>query len=168
MSYAFGLNARGELQQIYWGGRLGANDAIPQARPMPEAASFDPSYSTTPQEYAGWGSGLFVEPALKMTFADGNRDLRNHQWNARGRHFIQLRADGDHPRVRFDAEEGDGSSVEYGPFDEVHWTDGAMYADGRLLATFDDATQQWMCTATRRVFPVMVLVSEEERTRGAH
>jgi len=50
----------------------------------------------------------------------------------------------------------------------VHWTDGAMYADGRLLATFDDATQKWMCTATRRVFPVMVLVSEEARARGAH
>ena len=78
MSYSFGVNARGELQQIYWGGRLGANDAIPQARPMPEAASFDPSYSTTPQEYAGWGSGLFVEPALKVTFADGNRDLVLH------------------------------------------------------------------------------------------
>ncbi len=77
-SYVFGVNARGELQQIYWGGRLGANDAVPQARPMPEAASFDPSYSTTPQEYAGWGSGLFVEPALKVTFADGNRDLVLH------------------------------------------------------------------------------------------
>jgi hypothetical protein len=94
-------------------------------------------------------------------------ELRNHQWNAKGRHFIQLWADGDHPRVRF-AAEGDGTSVEYGPFDEVHWTDGAMYADGLLLARFDDATQQWVCTATRQVFPVMVLVSEEARAHGAH
>ena len=25
-----------------------------------------------------WGAGLFVEPALKVTFADGNRDLVLH------------------------------------------------------------------------------------------
>jgi alpha-galactosidase len=77
-SYIFGVNSRGELQSIYWGGHLGANDAIPQPQPMREAASFDSSYTTTPEEYAGWGAGLFVEPALKVTFADGNRDLVLH------------------------------------------------------------------------------------------
>ena len=30
VTYAFGVNARGELQQLYWGGRLGATDRIPQ------------------------------------------------------------------------------------------------------------------------------------------
>jgi alpha-galactosidase len=78
MTYAFGVNERGELQQIYWGGRLGANDAIAPAKSEREAASFDSSYNTTPQEYAGWGAGLFIEPALKVTFADGNRDLVLH------------------------------------------------------------------------------------------
>jgi alpha-galactosidase len=78
VSYVFGMNPRGELQQLYWGGRLGAADRLPAAIPMPEWASFDDSYSTTPQEYAGWGAGLFVEPALKVTFADGNRDLVLH------------------------------------------------------------------------------------------
>ncbi|MGA7244802.1 MAG: glycoside hydrolase family 36 N-terminal domain-containing protein, partial [Terracidiphilus sp.] len=73
VTYAFGVNTRGELQQLYWGGRLGVTDHIPQAIPAREWASFDSSYSTTPQEYAGWGAGLFVEPALKVTFADGNR-----------------------------------------------------------------------------------------------
>ena len=77
-SYVFGVNPRGELQSIYWGGRLGQTDAIPQPQPLPEAASFDSSYTTTPEEYAGWGAGLFVEPALKVTFADGNRDLVRH------------------------------------------------------------------------------------------
>ncbi len=77
-SYAFGVNSRGELQQLYWGGRLGATDHLPEAVPRPEMASFDSSYTTTPQEYAGWGAGLFVEPALKVTFADGNRDLVLH------------------------------------------------------------------------------------------
>src|SRR6266567_1593585 len=77
-SYAFGVNSRGELQQLYWGGRLGAADTFPQAQPQREWASFDSSYSNTPQEYAGWGAGLFMEPALKVTFADGNRDLVLH------------------------------------------------------------------------------------------
>jgi alpha-galactosidase len=77
-SYVFGVNARGELQQLYWGGRLGASDAFPAAKAMPEWASFDTSYTNTPQEYAGWGGGLFMEPALKLTFPDGNRDLVLH------------------------------------------------------------------------------------------
>jgi alpha-galactosidase len=75
VTYAFGVNARGELQQIYWGGRIGSNDPIPTPVPKREWASFDSSYTNTPQEYAGWGSGMFTEPALKVTFADGNRDL---------------------------------------------------------------------------------------------
>jgi len=77
-SYVFGVNPRGELQQLYWGARLAATDVFPQAAPMPEWASFDNSYTNTPQEYAGWGSGLFNEPALKASFADGNRDLVLH------------------------------------------------------------------------------------------
>ena len=77
-SYVFGVNPRGELQELYWGGRLGANDKVPQARPKQGWASFDTSYSNTPQEYAGWGAGLFMEPALKVTFGDGNRDLVLH------------------------------------------------------------------------------------------
>jgi alpha-galactosidase len=78
VTYAIGVNPRGELQQLYWGGRLASSDQIPAAVPEREWASFDSSYTTTPQEYSGWGSGLFVEPALKVTFADGNRDLVLH------------------------------------------------------------------------------------------
>ena len=78
VSYIFGVNPKGELQQIYWGGRLAATDSIPQAAPRPDWASFDTSYTTTPQEYAGWGAGLFVEPALKISLADGVRDLVLH------------------------------------------------------------------------------------------
>ena len=81
VSYVFGVNPRGELQQLYWGGRLAATDRFPQATPMPEWASFDTSYTNTPQEYAGWGDGLYNEPALKVTFTDGNRDLVLHYEN---------------------------------------------------------------------------------------
>jgi alpha-galactosidase len=77
-TYAFGVNDRGQLQPIYWGGRLGAHDTLVAPHSMPELASFDSPYTTTPQEYASWGAGLFTEPALKVTFADGNRDLVLH------------------------------------------------------------------------------------------
>jgi len=77
-TYAFGVNERGDLQALYWGGRLGPNDVIAPARSFPEWASFDSPNTTTPQEFAGWGGGLFTEPALKITFADGNRDLGLH------------------------------------------------------------------------------------------
>jgi len=88
VSYVFGVNSRGELQQLYWGGRLGEQDSFPAAKPLREWASFDSSYTNTPQEYAGWGAGLFSEPALKVTFPDGNRDLvlhyDSHTENAHG------------------------------------------------------------------------------------
>jgi alpha-galactosidase len=77
-TYAFGVNERGDLQALYWGGRLGPHDSIAPAHSMPEMASFDSPATTTPQEYASWGAGLFTEPALKLTFADGNRDLVLH------------------------------------------------------------------------------------------
>jgi alpha-galactosidase len=77
-TYAFGVNEREEVQAIYWGGRLGAHDAMVAPHSMPEVASFDSPYTTTPQEYASWGAGLFTEAALKVTFADGNRDLALH------------------------------------------------------------------------------------------
>ncbi|MCL2660942.1 MAG: alpha-galactosidase, partial [Acidobacteriaceae bacterium] len=77
VSYVFGVNAQGELQQIYWGGRLAQGDSIPRAVSV-SGSSFDPAYTATPQEYAGWGAGLYAEPALKVTFASGNRDLVLH------------------------------------------------------------------------------------------
>src|SRR5882724_522190 len=77
-TYVFGVNERGELQALYWGGKLASNDKVAAARPMPEMASFDSPATTTPQEYASWGAGLFTEAALKVTFADGNRDLVLH------------------------------------------------------------------------------------------
>jgi alpha-galactosidase len=74
-TYAFGVNEHKQLQSLYWGKRLSAGDHFPAAKAKPEAASFDLSVTTTPQEFTGWGGGLFVEPDLKITFPDGNRDL---------------------------------------------------------------------------------------------
>src|SRR5579864_4026772 len=76
-TYAFGVNERGELQHLYWGKRMGAED-FGDAHSLPEWSSFDLSTATTPQEYPGWGAGLYAEPSLKATFANGNREVVLH------------------------------------------------------------------------------------------
>jgi alpha-galactosidase len=77
-TYAFGVNEKNELQSIYWGGRLKDDDTIPSPKAAHEVASFDSPSTTTLQEFSGWGGGIYVEPALKVTFSDGNRDLVLH------------------------------------------------------------------------------------------
>ena len=78
VSYIFGINNRNELQPIYWGARLGPSDTFPQPHEAHEVASFDLTTTVTPQEFPGWGAAFYVEPALKITFPDGNRDLVLH------------------------------------------------------------------------------------------
>jgi alpha-galactosidase len=78
VTYAFGVNERGELQSLYWGVHRASDDPLPPAKPDTGSASFDPSTGSTPQEYAAWGSALYTEPALKVSFPDGNRDLVLH------------------------------------------------------------------------------------------
>ena len=78
VSYVFGINEQDGLQHIYWGGHVPRDADFSSAHTYPEWASFDVSSTTTPQEYPGWGAGLFVEPSLKITFPDGNRDLVLH------------------------------------------------------------------------------------------
>src|ERR1700690_2452833 len=87
-TYAFGVNERGELQAIYWGPRVPREADFTPARSLAGVASFDLSTTTTPQEYAGWGAGLYTEPALKATFADGNRDVELH--------FVKATPNGPH------------------------------------------------------------------------
>jgi alpha-galactosidase len=78
VSYAFGINENNELQAIYWGGKLGANDVLPAAHPGRNWSGQDTSINLTPMEFTGWGGGLVLEPSLKITFPDGNRDLALH------------------------------------------------------------------------------------------
>jgi alpha-galactosidase len=75
VSYVFGINAKKEVQTLYWGKRLNAEDTFATPVLDPGAAAFDPSLDTTRQEFVAWGGGLYVEPDLKITFPDGNRDL---------------------------------------------------------------------------------------------
>ena len=76
-TYALGVNERGELQHLYWGKRMGAED-FGGAHSLPEWSAFDLTTATTPQEYPGWGAGLYAEPSLKASFANGNREVVLH------------------------------------------------------------------------------------------
>src|SRR5690242_655788 len=78
VSYVFGVNERGELESVYWGGRVQAGDHFAPVKSVKGISSFESSQSETPQEFPGWGGGLQWEPALKITFPDGNRDLVLH------------------------------------------------------------------------------------------
>ena len=74
VTYAFGVTSRGSLASVYWGARLQPND--PLQRPKEVDRAFE--LNDTPQEYSGFGGGMTSEPALKITFPDGNRDLVLH------------------------------------------------------------------------------------------
>ena len=74
VTYALGVDDKGYLRPIHWGGPLADGD--PLVPPIViEPSSFDPQPTVTAQEFPGQGEGLVTEPGVKVAFADGNRDL---------------------------------------------------------------------------------------------
>ncbi len=73
--YALGLNKTGLLVNRYWGLRLPYLEDYPPAPDMAEWASFNGAEQLTPEEYPGYGGAKYIEPCLKVTFADGVRDV---------------------------------------------------------------------------------------------
>src|SRR5438270_171383 len=74
-TYVLGVNERNELQTVYWGAPIARQADFPAAHSTPDRSSFDPSQTRTREEYPAWGGTRFSEPALKITRADGNRDV---------------------------------------------------------------------------------------------
>ncbi|KQZ32601.1 alpha-galactosidase [Duganella sp. Root1480D1] len=74
-TYAFGVNAGGQVQTLYWGAALAASDQLPAAVLTEGNSSNEMPVSVSPYEFAGFGGGLTTEPALKVRFPDGVRDL---------------------------------------------------------------------------------------------
>jgi alpha-galactosidase len=74
-SYVMGLNERNELESLYWGEKLASERDLFAAHSRPGLASFDSSETMTNNEYPGWGGRYYNEPSLKVTLADGVRDL---------------------------------------------------------------------------------------------
>ncbi len=73
--YALGLNDAGLLTHRYWGARLlDPDDYPPPVNPRPWA-SFNNPEQLTPEEYPGYAGMKFTDPCLKLTYADGTRDV---------------------------------------------------------------------------------------------
>ena len=75
MGYAFGQNEAGLLAHSYWGARLPNVEDYPLAPSPRNWASFNRPAQLTPEEYPGYEDMKFIDPCLKVTFADGVRDV---------------------------------------------------------------------------------------------
>ena len=84
-TYAFGVNDQGELQHIYWGAKLWRAEDLASPVRGRELSSFDPHETLTNEEYPGWGGARYLDPCLKITRADGDRDLVLHYVSHRER-----------------------------------------------------------------------------------
>src|SRR5689334_10961581 len=74
-SYAMGVSPDGSLLNLYWGAPLWRVADLPAAAQRHDISSFDPHQMLENEEFPGWGGPRYYEPALKITRADGNRDL---------------------------------------------------------------------------------------------
>ncbi len=74
-TYAMGVDPEGTLQHLYWGAPLWRADDVPAAAVRRELSSFDPPAMLQREEFPAWGGTRYYEPALKVTRADGNRDV---------------------------------------------------------------------------------------------
>ena len=68
------MNEQNEVQLVYWGARL-SRDADLEPAHTHGGYAFESDAGLAPIEYPGWGGLRFAEPCLKVTFADGVRDL---------------------------------------------------------------------------------------------
>lgn len=87
VTYVIGINDQQQLVAIYWGKRLADSDSFPAPHAPRAWSGFDLPTTLTPHEFVGWGGGLYLQPDLKITFPDGNRDLELK--------FVSYKIDGD-------------------------------------------------------------------------
>lgn len=73
--YCFGINQAGLLVHSYWGARLAEAGDYPLPVNPRGWASFNGPEHLTPEEYPGYGGMKYIEPCLKVSFADGVRDV---------------------------------------------------------------------------------------------
>jgi len=73
-SYVLGINEQNEMQHLYWGKRIAAENDFAPAH-LASAYGFETREGRTAEEYPAWGGMRYAEPCLKVTFPDGNRDL---------------------------------------------------------------------------------------------
>ncbi|MFD0959296.1 alpha-galactosidase [Paenibacillus chungangensis] len=75
MCYGFGVDAKGCLLHIHWGNKIRIDDLAGLLQPYYHS-HFDAEVEREKEEYSPWGGLSFIEPALKVKFHDGVRDLK--------------------------------------------------------------------------------------------
>ena len=73
-TYAFGVDNEGLLRNLYWGAKIEGNDDF-EIPVLTEVSTNDPVFEITPEEFPVHGGLRYKETCLKVTFADGTRDL---------------------------------------------------------------------------------------------
>lgn len=74
-AYAIGINEVGLLTHRYWGARLPFLADYPAPFSSTYFASTDGLHHFVPEEYPGDAGTKYIDPCLKVTFADGVRDV---------------------------------------------------------------------------------------------
>lgn len=74
-AYTLGFDSAGHLVHGYWGTRLPYSTDYPIPAEAPGWASFNGPAHLIREEYPGYAGPSYVEPCLKVTFADGVRDV---------------------------------------------------------------------------------------------
>ena len=74
-AYALGIDSRAVPVQLYWGAKLGSADDYLQPPEPVGYASFNGEGHLAREEYPGWNGINYTEPCLKLSFADGVRDV---------------------------------------------------------------------------------------------
>lgn len=73
-SYAFGIDDQGLVRHLYWGKRINKVEDFDMPV-LTEVSTNDPVYEITKEEFPVYGSLRYKEHCLKVTFADGTREV---------------------------------------------------------------------------------------------
>jgi alpha-galactosidase len=73
-TYVMGVNELNAVQHVYWGKKISDSNDFAAAHTH-GGWGFESAEGMAPEEYPAWGGMRYAEPSLKLTFADGTRDL---------------------------------------------------------------------------------------------
>lgn len=73
-AYALGVSEAGQIIHRYWGARLPLTEDYPLPPESQGWASFSGPGQVLPEEYPAYAGAKYIEPCLKLIYADGVRD----------------------------------------------------------------------------------------------
>lgn len=75
-TYAMKVSEEGELIHLYWGAKIICENDLPSINELRSITTLSMVEKYDCREYVEWGRNSYLEPALKVEFADGTRGLR--------------------------------------------------------------------------------------------